>query len=200
MARKPSKKGRPLSKDDIKAKAERAAKRSKGEPVEKEEEHSVLNPPSVIPRGRPTKYTPEIADEICRRMSEGQTLNTICSDPRMPSRPTVLRWKNADVDGFLDRFTRAREDLIDHWEDELMDVADDGRNDYVERMSKSGETYTAFSKENVERSKLRVDARKWMLSKLRQAKFGDKIEQTHKADEGFLMAWQMMSGQAPPKK
>lgn len=144
-------------------------------------------------QGRPTKYTKAIADEICNRMHHGETLNKICRDDHMPTRRTVINWKIADVDGFSTTYAQAREALLDYWEDETVDVADDGRNDYYTKTDKHGNEYDAFNKENVERSRLRVETRKWMLGKLNQKRFGDKIEQTHKADAGFLDLWKHIS-------
>jgi len=61
---------------------------------------------SVTPRpGRPSKGVKkksvitaprEIADEICRRMINGETVDEICADPHMPSKPTLWRWRRAD--------------------------------------------------------------------------------------------------------
>lgn len=196
MARKPAKKGKRPSKDDVKAKAARAEARSKGEPVEKEEAHSVLNPPTVRPRGRPSKYTEALANEICERLADGETLTGICEDEHMPERRTVLRWKR-DVDGFASRYARAREDQRELWADELIDISDDGRNDWMEKHVGRDETITVLNKEAVDRSKLRVDSRKWLLTKLDRPTFGEKVEQTHKADEAFVGLWQHMS---QPKK
>ena len=120
-------------------------------------------------------YTREIGDEICHRMANGESLSQICCDEHMPPRTTVREWVLRNEDGFTDRYARAREALIDHWAEELMDIADDGRNDWEERKGKGGETFIALNKEAVDRSKLRVDARKWYLSKLRPEQFGDKV-------------------------
>ena len=147
-------------------------------------------------RGRPTLYTREISDLICERMSNGETLNTICRTEGYPARPTVILWSQKDIDGFADRYARAREALYDHWEDEAVDIADDGRNDWIERQRADGQITSSFNKENVERSRLRVESRKWMLTKLRNTKFGDKIEAKHTGDAAFLGVWQHIS----PKK
>lgn len=146
------------------------------------------------PRGNQTIYTREIADRICQQLAEGMTLNQICRQPGMPARPTVLLWAREDRDGFADRYAQARDFLIDHWADEAIDIADDGSNDFMERLQANGDTKIVFSRDHVERSKLRVDTRKWMLTKLAPQKYGDKIEQTHKADAAFLAIWQQMGG------
>lgn len=37
-------------------------------------------------RGRPTKYTPELAERICERLSGGEPLTRICAEAGMPDR------------------------------------------------------------------------------------------------------------------
>lgn len=199
MANRPKNKGRRPSKDEIKAKAERAEARSKGKPVEKSGPPSgVLNPPTHL--GRPTKYTEALATEICARLANGETLTSICRDAHMPARRTVLDWKANDLGGFSARYARAREEQRELWQDEMLDMADDGRNDWMEREIGRGETIVVLNKEAVDRSKLRVGTRQWLLARLSRDTYGDKIEQTHKADEGFLAVWQMMSGENPKSK
>ena len=172
MARKPSKN-------------KKTGKNAKGTKAPK-----VIKPiEQVIVRGRPTVYTRELSDEICHRMASGETLNTICRDEDMPCRQTVVNWSIDDKDGFFGRYTRAREALYGHWEDESVDIADDGTNDFVKRLNKRGEEELAYQKEHVDRSKLRVETRKWMLAKL-VPKFRDRIEQNHKAD--FKGIWQAL--------
>ncbi len=127
--------------------------------------------------GRPSVYTPEIATEICNRVAEGESLYRICEDDHMPSRSTVLKWALDDLHGFSSVYARARELQLGVREDEIFDIADDGRNDWEERPGKGGETYIALNKEAVERSKLRVATRQWVLTKLRPDKFGDRVKQ-----------------------
>ena len=66
----------------------------------------------------------------------------------------------------------------------MLDLVDDSRNDWIERESKSGDVQIVFDREHVDRTRLRVDTRKWLLTNLKPQKFGDKIEQTHKGDSG----------------
>jgi terminase small subunit-like protein len=54
-------------------------------------------------------YTPQLADEICRRISEGESVRSICRDPGMPSEGTVRAWSREDRDGFAVRFRIARD-------------------------------------------------------------------------------------------
>ena len=96
----------------------------------------------------------------------------------MPHQATVFRWLQAH-EAFRERYTRAREAQADALFDELLTIADDGRNDWMAIHGDDGEV--VGYKENGEalrRSALRIDARKWMASKLQPKKYGDKIAHT----------------------
>jgi len=126
--------------------------------------------------GRPTKYTRAISDEICLRLASGETLNQICRSEKMPARPTVIRWVLEDRDGFSDRYAEARDLMLEHWADEVVEIADDGTNDWVEREGRNGGTFEAVDHEHVNRSRLRVDTRRWLLSKLKPERYGERLE------------------------
>jgi len=65
--------------------------------------------------GRPSSYTETFADEICRRIAEGETLKQICRDEDMPARSTVQKWVLDDVQGFSGKYARAREIQLESW-------------------------------------------------------------------------------------
>lgn len=123
--------------------------------------------------GRPPSYTPELAIAICERLANGESLKAICSSDDMPHRATVHRWIIDNVDGFSDRYAHARDVGLDTMADELLDISDDGRNDWMEKNDPDNPGYV-FNGEHSSRSKLRVDARKWYLSKLAPKKYGEK--------------------------
>jgi len=62
--------------------------------------------------GRPSSYTPEVGDEICRLISEGQSMRQALLGPEMPDRNTVMRWAEA-VPEFRMDLARARETCAD---------------------------------------------------------------------------------------
>lgn len=119
--------------------------------------------------GRPTDYTEELSYEICERIVNGESLSAICRDESMPCVSTVYRWIDENNE-FKDRYVRAREDQADTLSDELLEIADNSTNDYMERQ----EGGVVLNSENIQRSKLRVDTRKWIASKLKPKKYGDK--------------------------
>jgi hypothetical protein len=127
-----------------------------------------------------SKYTPEVADFILEKLAEGVSLREICREHDCaPDESTVRKWALDDVEGFAVRYTRAREIGYHSMADEIFDIADDGRNDWMERTNaRTGETDQVPNHENINRSRLRVDSRKWFLSKVLPKIYGDKLALT----------------------
>lgn len=110
--------------------------------------------------GRPSIRTKEITDEICRRLARGQTLRAMCREvAHLPHRDTVNDWLIHDV-AFSDRVARAREVGSHALIEENRDIADDGSNDWMEKMGRDGQPIGwMLNGEHVQRSKLRIDQR-----------------------------------------
>lgn len=125
-------------------------------------------------RGRPTDYTAEIAQRICEELACGRSLRDVCADEGMPAESTVRAWALDDRDGFSAHYARARELGYHSMADELMEIADDARNDWMERCGEEDAGWQANG-EHIQRSRLRVDTRKWMLSKVLPKLYGDKV-------------------------
>ena len=124
--------------------------------------------------GRPTIYTDELAEQICLRIASGESVRSICIDDAMPSKATVMLWLiDGNHDKFSDQYAKARQIQAETLADELFDIADDGSNDWMTRHGKDGEESYVLNGEAVARSRLRVDTRKWYLSKV-LPKFQDK--------------------------
>jgi hypothetical protein len=121
-----------------------------------------------------TAYTPDLDAEICDLLSMGQSLRSICLADNMPDERTVRRWVQADHHGFAARYAVARDLGMDAMADELLEIADDGINDWMERKNQDGETVLVLNKENIARSRLRTDTRKWLMSKIASKRYGDK--------------------------
>jgi len=129
-------------------------------------------------RGRPSTYTREKADEICRDLSNGKTLKEVCRQEGMPPESTVRLWALDDVDDFAARYARAREIGYHAMADELLEISDDGRNDWMERNAEENSGWEANG-EHLQRSRLRVDTRKWMLAKALPKIYGEKQQVEH---------------------
>jgi hypothetical protein len=142
-----------------------------------------------------TTYKEETALIICDRLAEGESLKSICEDDGMPARSTVFKWL-AENTTFSDMYARAREEQADAVFDEILSIADDGRNDWMERRGEEDAGWVTNG-ENLQRSKLRIDARKWMAGKLRPKKYGDKLDIEHSGD--MNVTFQTVY-EAPPEK
>ena len=133
-----------------------------------------------MPAGRPTVYTPELGAEICSRIAEGESLRSICKDDEMPAMSSVMLWL---IDGkheiFSEQYATARRIQAEALADEIFEIADDGRNDFIESSGDpNAQTAYKMNGEAVARSRLRVDTRKWYLSKV-LPKFADKQQIEH---------------------
>lgn len=126
------------------------------------------------------KYSDEVAERICEALADGRSLASICEDDDMPRQATVFRWlADERYSAFRESYTRAREAQADKIFDEILDIADDARNDWMERRREDGSVDEVVDHEHIQRSRLRIDARKWMAGKLRPKVYGDKIEHEH---------------------
>jgi hypothetical protein len=102
----------------------------------------------------------------------------------MPAKSSVFKWLS-EQPSFSDQYARARETQADAIFDEILDIADDGSNDWMERKNDDGENIGwRENGEALRRSALRVDARKWMAGKLRPKKYGEKVQHTGADGEG----------------
>ena len=119
--------------------------------------------------GRPTTYNQETASLICARMADGESLRSICRDDSMPALSTVFLWVSKHSE-FSEQYKLAMASRADAMFEDMIDIADDGRNDYIV----NGDGEERFNTEHVQRSRLRLDTRKWMLSKMLPKKYGDK--------------------------
>jgi len=138
-------------------------------------------------RGAPSKLNSALVTTLCNRIAEGKSLREVCQADDMPSMETVRQWfikaetapeQYPEHVQFLAQYTRAREEQADAIFDGMLAIADDGRNDWMERVDEEGEGVGwTFNAEHVQRSKLRIDARKWMLAKMAPKKYGDKVTQ-----------------------
>lgn len=126
--------------------------------------------------GRPTDYTPELADLFCEQLAMGYSVRTVCKDDKFPAPSTIFRWLREHKE-FQEQYARAKQESADAMADELLDIVDDGSNDWME-INKGNYTATVVNQEAVQRSKLRAETRKWLMSKMKPKKYGDKLDLT----------------------
>ncbi len=113
--------------------------------------------------GRPSDFTQETADTICRRIAEGESLRRICADDGMPSKSIVFEWLMSKHD-FSDQYARARTQQAETYADDIVDIAD--------------------NEPDSQKARVRIDARKWHSSKLAPKKYGEKVTQEHSGPDG----------------
>lgn len=130
-----------------------------------------------------TTYTQEMADLICEGLAEGNSLRTVCKADHMPSLSTVFKWLR-EQEVFSHQYARAKEEAADALFDDIQDIADDGTNDWMEKQNQEGENIGwQVNGECLQRSRLRVDTRKWMMSKMKPKKYGDRQTVEHEVLE-----------------
>lgn len=135
-------------------------------------------------RGKPALlYDPKVGDEICERLTNGESLRRISADSHIPAASTIFKWLIAN-EGFAEQYARAREAQADTLADEIIDIADDTEFDTTTGKD-GGEVANT---EWISRSKLRVDARKWVAAKLKPKKYGDKLDLTSGGEKLGLSA------------
>lgn len=134
--------------------------------------------------GRPTDYSPELASRLCAELAMGRSLRSVCKDESLPCIATIFNWFRVHPE-FLEQYTRAKEESADAMAEECLDIADDGTNDYMERLDKDGECVGyQLNGEHVQRSRLRVETRKWLMAKMKPKKYGEKVVQEQTGPNG----------------
>lgn len=108
------------------------------------------------------------ANRICERLAKGESLRK-AAEAEDTAHSTVLLWVKEHKD-FADQYARAREIGYQLLADEIVEISDDGSNDTYQT-----ENGPATNHDVIARSRLRVDTRKWMLSKMLPKVYGDKL-------------------------
>lgn len=101
-------------------------------------------------------------------------MRSITRDEAFPAMTTLFRWLREKPE-FRQQYAIAREQQAETFADEIQDIADDGANDFM-TVTKGDKEYNVVNHENIQRSRLRVDTRKWIASKLKPKKYGDRTE------------------------
>jgi hypothetical protein len=104
----------------------------------------------------------------------------------------VLKWLR-EHEEFAAQYARARELLLEHWEEEQLEIADDGSNDWMKREAENGRVTIIHDFEHWRRSQLRIETRKWLMSKLLPRKYGDRVDLRHGNPDGTPLVFQVMN-------
>lgn len=131
--------------------------------------------------GRPTLFTQELFDAICGRIAAGESLRSVCRDEAMPAHSTFLLWTSRD-EALSDQYAQARDARADLIFDEMLEIADTPE---VGQKTVSKATGLEITEADmIEHRRLRVDTRKWILSRMAPKKYGDKVTQEHTGVDG----------------
>ena len=112
--------------------------------------------------GRPTLYCQELAEEICQRIAEGETLVAICKDSCMPSYRCILNWRSNNEE-FFRLYVMARVDAADRMGDRIVELIDQVQSGKLD--PHAGRTA--------------IDGLKWLMAKLHPERYGDRITTIH---------------------
>lgn len=126
--------------------------------------------------GRKTIKTSALLDAICEGIAQGKSARAMCIETGI-SQQTLWNWLAADK-SFFEQYARAKELCADFIAEEILEIADDKSGD--KKFDDNGREITDH--EFINRSRLRVDARKWYASKLSPKKYGDKIVNEHQGN------------------
>lgn len=123
----------------------------------------------ILKRGQPTKYTEEKANAICELIATtSKSMKKICEEVGVPY-STHLQWLS-DKEDYSLKYARAKEDQADFLADELLEIADESAKD-------------AKTPQAIQRDRLRIDTRKFIASKLKPKKYGDRLDLTSDGKE-----------------
>jgi hypothetical protein len=159
--------------------------------------------PQPLKRGRKSSYDRATGELVLARIANGELLNRIGEEVGMPTAAAVRSWVISDVDGFAARYAHARE-LGWHWHgEEILELSNKCRVGAKVKTSADGvEIQTA---DMVDRTRLQIDARKWVLSKMLPKVYGDKVNvdanvQLSVADELKALALAVVPAHAPLRR
>jgi hypothetical protein len=134
-------------------------------------------------------YTPEMGARVCEQVSQGFTLKQLAEMPQMPHMHTVFLWLARHED-FRTMYDAARSVQMESFIEECLEIADDGSNDYIDRVNpRTGEITQVPNYDHINRSRLRVDTRKWIAGKIVPNKWGERpqVELTASVKATFVV-------------
>lgn len=127
----------------------------------------------------PLPHDPELMDQIFKRIGTGRSVRDVMRDEDITiGRDTFYKWLSEN-EVFADQYARASEERADSVFEEMFEIADDGSNDWMERKRQDGSVEEVINHEHIQRSKLRIDTRKWALARMAPKKYGDKLDLNH---------------------
>ena len=119
-------------------------------------------------------YNAALGERICALLRDGLTLNQVCKLEGMPTEAAVRQWASNPDHPITANYARAREIGYQRMADEIIQISDDSSGDTYE----DADGNERVNHDHIQRSRLRVDTRKWLLSKALPKMYGDKVALT----------------------
>ena len=130
-------------------------------------------------------YTPEEREKLFETIFElienGKSLRKALATVKLSS-STFFIWIDEN-ENKSKQYARACEERAEALLDEMIDIVDDKSNDIIETDLGDGIIVEKPNNEVIQRSRLRYDARKWLISKLNPKKYGEKMDVTSGGDK-----------------
>ena len=127
-----------------------------------------MDKPNKRGPGRPTKLTPELADQILTMYSSGLAISEICREAGMPDRVTLWRWRRENEE-FATAFARAREANAETIEDEMLSI----------------ECKVLIGELDPQAANVVLSSQRWRARVLHPGRFGDKVAVDHSGSVGL---------------
>lgn len=133
----------------------------------------------------------EVFELICDQIATSDKgLTHICGTFKVSSRQFYRHLKGEENAEKLRMYQRAREEQADFLADQILAIADDSSRDTIRSVDANGVEREVENKEWTTRSKLRIDARKFIASKLKPKTYGDKLELNGNLDQTITVSFE----------
>ena len=149
--------------------------------------------------GRPSTYSEKVANAVCKALSDGESLRAYCRKDDTPCMTTVMKWLR-DVPDFAQQYAHARELQAEAMLDEIIEIADNCTDDvqFLVADDESGEGAKASIKHSaIQRARVQIDARKWVMGKMAPKKYSDKLLTEHSGLDGGPIKTESLVTMAP---
>lgn len=143
---------------------------------EKGELDTPTQPTESKGKGRPTKYTPELAATICAELSQGRSLRTICKAKDMPAASSVFLWLQKYPE-FSEQYMRAKRESADAMAEDILYISDTPVMGEIRTVRPDG-SVEIRQDEMLGHRRLQIDTRRWLMGKMKPKVYGDKVDVT----------------------
>lgn len=135
-------------------------------------------------RGRPTKFTKPVQKHIAQRIAQGESAQSICKDPKLPTQRALYKYLATSGDeDFVQMYREAIQARADVHADQILEIAEDDSGDLIEVKDSKGKVIDV--KQNnakLRRDQMRIEARQWHMARMNPRKYGQQTTTQHEHD------------------